>query len=525
MRYLASTLAAIAGLAALAQLGSCGSAGAPVSPASAPRVAAAYDPLAPLASVPLGVDNVKTLPGTARNGRTVVAATALDTLDSAVQRLLVLDGAGRGLRIGLSGSTPHATLYVRYDGAREHLAGSVVGRGEFISLVHEVEPGLIAVGLSTVAQAGLPAGAPLLELTFAPGARELARSASTITSHPRAKVEDLTVVDNGDTSATLQWGERNPGDYDLNGEVNAADMVRISQTYQRTYTPGSANAAQLEVIDGDGNGEINQAEITVIAQNFRSFIRGYNVYRTPLNTPDEEPLATEAGRWTKVVNAAAPAGPSAPREFNGQDFRLVYTFLDSSGAGDYGWYVCAAGPDNNEEGIKSSVVTSEVGSGAPPEAGLGFEIMPPQGGTIAPGSDIYIAVNVTGAVGLFSANVRFEYDSTLLQFVEVLPSYNDGTDHPNILSPPLFVGADNVGTAASPYRLLGFNATQTLGTPTVTADGALGYVHFTAIGNGVNSTAIRFPQSSNFIYLWGVDYGVPVLTPALGDPLAITVIP
>jgi hypothetical protein len=351
------------------------------------------------------------------------------------------------------------------------------------------------------------------------------RSSSLITTNARAKVDDLSVTDNGDTSATLQWSERHPGDYDQNGEVNAADLTKIGQQFRKAVVVGSPDYARLEVIDGDSNGEINSADITVIGQNFRSFITGYNVYRTPLADANEVPLATDSGRWTKVINSAEPTGPSAPRQFNGQDFRLVYTFNDSSGAGNYGWFVRPTGPNNNEEGTTSDVATATVGSGAPPEAGLTLVIMPPQGNTLSPGTDVYVAVVVTGAVDLFSANVRFEYDTTLLEFVEAIPSYNDGTEHPNILTPPLFIGVDNVGSAAAPYSLIGFNATQTLGTPPVTADGALGYVHFRARGDGLNASALRFPQSSNFIYLWGETYGVPVLTPALGDPLLISVIP
>lgn len=486
---------------------------------------AGYDPLAQTHPLPLGIDNVKNLPGSEHTGRTVVAATALDAADHTVQDLLRLSGGASELSIALAEEVDSAVLYVRYDSSREHLAAGQAGSGEHVSLIHQVEPGLLAVAFAATGQAGLAANTELVRLRFAPGARNVVRSASLITTNIRARVNDIAVADNGDTSVTLQWSERHPGDYDQNGEVNAADLTRIGQQFRKAVAPGSADYARLEVIDGDGNGEINSADITVIGQNFRSFITGYNIYRTPLNAPAELPVATEAGRWVKVQNAAEPSGPSAPRQFNGQDFRLVYTFIDASGAGDFGWFVRPTGPSNNEEGTDSDVATFTVGGGTPPEAGLSFEIMPPQGGTVTPGSDIFIAVNVTGAVGLFSANVRFEYDATLLEFVEAVPSYNDGTEHPSILSPPLFVGADNVGSAETPYRLIGFNATQTLGTPAVTADGALGYVHFRSIGDGVNNSAVRFPQSTNFIYLWGEQYGVPVLTPALGEPLQIAVIP
>jgi len=161
----------------------------------------------------------------------------------------------------------------------------------------------------------------------------------------------------------------------------------------------------------------------------------------------------------------------------------------------------------------------------PPPAGLSFEIVSPATEFATVGDEFYVAVKVTGVTDLFSANVRFEYDSDVVQFEEGVASYNDGTDHPNFLSPPLFVTADNVDSATSPYVLLGFNATETQGTPTVSGDGYLGYFKFKAIGAGIVDEAFRFPQSSNFIYLWGSDYGVAVAAPALGSPQLLNVAP
>jgi hypothetical protein len=104
-------------------------------------------------------------------------------------------------------------------------------------------------------------------------------------------------------------------------------------------------------------------------------------------------------------------------------------------------------------------------------------------------------------------------------------AYNDGTDHPNMLEPPLFVAVNDVDGAVSPYVLLGFNATQTQGTPAKDGDGYLGYFKFKAIAAGINNEAFRFPQSSNFIYLWGVNYGEDAAEPALGSPQLINIAP
>jgi hypothetical protein len=488
------------------------------------RYPSTYNPLAPALATPRGVARVAELPGQTLAGRTLIATTAEDEADAALQQKLALDGQGAHLTIRLTDPAPNAVVYVRYDSEREHLASSNIEPTACISLVHEVEPGLIAVAVAPVDTAMLAAG-PLAQLHFAPGGNHGRRNVSTITNDLRSKVDDLTVTDNANTSVTLQWSERNTGDYDLNGEVNGSDLVRIGQHFKKAFTASDTDYAQLEVVDGDSNGEINAADITPIAQNYKSFIAGYNIYRTALSSASEQPDPADTPRWTKVPNTLAPTGPSAPRQWNGQDFRLVYTFIDQSGPGDFGWYIRPTSTLANDEGRSSDAKTLTVGGGTPPDAGLSFEIQPPQGNAIAVNDDIYIGVRITGAADLFSANVRFEYDANLLQFVEAVPAYTDGSGtHLNLLSPPLFIGADNVGSATSPYHLLGFNATETFGTPAVTGDGILGYVHFKALALGINTEAIRFPQSTNFIYLWGTQYGVPVGTPALGDPLSISVL-
>jgi hypothetical protein len=226
----------------------------------------------------------------------------------------------------------------------------------------------------------------------------------------------------------------------------------------------------------------------------------------------------EAGRWTKVENSAEPSGPSAPRDWNGQNFRLVYTFLDQSGVGNFGWYVVPVNYDAApERGPASNVATVSL---IPPNASLSFEIQPPAGPLANVNDEFYLAILVNNVTGLFSANVRFEYDSTLVQYVEGVPSF---TGHDNLLTDPLFISADDVGVAASPYVLVGFNATETKGTPAVDGSGALAYIKFKCIGAGVNSECFRFPQSTSFIYLWGTTYGVPVATPELGAPQILNV--
>jgi hypothetical protein len=487
---------------------------------ASPLRQASWDPLAPrveLAPLNQALDSARWLEC---DGFAVTALTARNQTDTAVLRQLRLRTGGSQLQLALAGPVPAAALYVRYDAARLSYSGAQWERQTAVQLALDVEPGLIAAGAVGLRGQPLPAGA-LLRLSFAAGPAHPARATASITQDSRSKVANLTATGESPDSATLQWSERHTGDYDLNGEVNIADLTPIGFYFQSAFNTSHADYAKLEVVDGDNNGEINIADITPIGANFRSSISGYDIFRTQLNTPDEIPDPAETARWTKVENTANPSGPSAPRDFNGQDFRLVYTFLDQCGTGDFGWYVR---PVNYIDSPASSGPISNVATVVltPPNAKLSFEIQPPGGPLANVGGEFYLGIKVENITGLFSANVRFEYDASMVEFQEGVASY---TDHLNFLEPPLFVAAGNVGSATAPYQLAGFNATQTAGTAVKDGSGIIGYIKFKCIGEGVNDQCFRFPQSTSFIYLWGESYGVPVATPELGAPQIMNIGP
>jgi len=454
---------------------------------------------------------------------------ALDHLnrpDTQVHKAVQLERQGDLLLIWAQYRLPAAALYLRYDREEKHVVSMDVSRPDGIGLVHCVEPGLLAIGVSAFSDAGLDPKLPLATIAFAAGPSTVHRRPAAISQDARSAVRDLAAAESEGVT-TLQWSERHTGDYDLNGEVNIADLTPIGMNFFATYSgTDDPNYAKLEVIDGDENGEVNIADLTPIGANFRSYITGYNVYRTALNTPDEQPDPAEGGRWIKVENASTPDGPSAPRDYNGQDFRLPYTFIDPDAelGSDYGYYVVATGqPDETPyEGLASNVATLSVG---PPPALMELFIQAPHSELLSIDDEFYVGVKVSQVVGLFSANVRFEYDSSLVTFMEAVDSYTDtqSTLHSNMLEPPLFVSANNVGEAADDYILLGFNATQTKGTPVKEGDGYIGYAKFRAIAEGINPQCFRFPQSTTHIYLWGSTYGVQAAMVSLGAPLVVNI--
>jgi hypothetical protein len=484
-----------------------------------------YDPQSPRIEVASLTDALSTAPARSVGNYELIVLDANNQPDPTAAAALRFSVEGERVSIELNQPLAAATAYIRFDGASVHPVVLDVAREDGVSLAVLVAPGLLAVGAAAYGEGLLDTEAPLATLTFAAGANTCVERSASISQSLFNIIQDdnLTPVDNVNGTATLHWLEYNIGDYDVNGEVNIADLTPIGQKFQQVYIDTDPDFATLEVIDGDGNGEINIADITPIGQNFQSVIEGYDVYRTELTTPDEVPGVDEVGRWIKVPNAANPAGPSAPRVANGQLVRQSYTFTDESGEGDFGWYVQPVGTAVDGKGTtgpKSEVVTLHVSPDGPPPAGLSFEIMPPASGVVSVNDEFYLAVKITDISELFSANVRFEYDGTLVEYVEGVPAYDTNV---NFLEPPLFVDADDVDEAVDPYVLFGFNATQTQGTSTKSGDGYLAYIKFRALVAGTNLEAFRFPQASNFIYLWGEQYGVPIATPTLGSPQSLEV--
>ncbi|MCC7476839.1 hypothetical protein IT575_00140 [bacterium] len=454
----------------------------------------------------------------------VLALDAQDRPDAAAQAALKLQRRGSAWELSSSRPGSFVQVYLRYDASKLAVSSIDASRSEGLGLALKVEPGLLAVAVSGIKGQKLSPRVPLARISTGPGPdSQGARAASKVNKDPSSKVTNLSATD-ADGDVTLNWSERCTGDYNLDGQVLVSDLAPIGIFFLDSTDPlENPDAARAEVADGNEDGTISIQDLTKIGANYLTRIEGYNVYRTELSSADEVPDVNDGARWTKVDNTADPSGPSAPRDFNGQNTRLSYTFVDAGlDPGDYGWYVVMVGfaisPTDGtleESDKKSDPATLTVGTGNLPNATLYFEIQAPAGELASVNDEFYLAVKVNEITELFSANVRFEYDSSLVELVESVDSYGG---HPNFLTPPLFLGVDDVGPATAPYKLLGFNATQTQGTPTVTGqDGALGYFKFKCIADGVNTECFRFPQASNFIFLWGPDYGVPIANPTLGD--------
>ncbi|MCB1219811.1 MAG: hypothetical protein H7A35_09530 [Planctomycetales bacterium] len=470
--------------------------------------------------------------------------TALDSFnrtDAGLLESIELERNGNELVVSSSRPVGSALLYLRSDAGDEHAAGVEFGDAGAIGISVNMPGGTQAIGISGRNTALLATDRPLATLSIASGAAVPERSTMAIDT-PNNKVglvaqQQLIAQDNGEAIATLSWRERLTGDYDINGVVTIADITPLGINLGKSYDKEDPDASpKVEIVDGDFNGLITLADITPIGQNFNTQITGYDVYRTALSSASEDPTAdVKDPRWSKVENKADPGLPSAPRsEVPSTGVRLTYTFVDDTvpdTGGEYAWAVVplAGQGQTPHEGPVSNIAKVGV---SPKGAPVDLVIQDPATGSLTVGDEFWVAVRITDVIGLFSANMRLEYDGSILEVVEVdsadqiLPEYTDGAfSGVNLLSDPLFIGIDNVAPADSPYVLLGFNDTQKKGTPVVDGSGNVGYIKFRAIAEGSNTEAIRWPQSSTFILMWGEEFGVPAVNPILGPPLDINIGP
>ena len=505
-------------------LAGCSSSTLNVGDTQAPGVddrSASWDPLAPIIET-LPVDEALALaPSRTVGGYTVQALGTANLPNAGTLASLRFELVGGTLAIYTDGELSEASLYVSYDAAAEHVVEAVVDRDDALGLT-VVEPGVAALGVAGIGGKALDTSLPLATVSFADGAETATRSAAAISQVPRTAVTDLAAVYEGEGTATLSWHERHNGDYDVDGLVGVSDLTPIGIYYDQQVVETDPEYAYKEVVDGTEDGFITVADISPIGQSYGSYITGYNIYRMAYA---ETPPTTDDTGWVKLLNATEPDGPTAPREWNGIKVRVQYTAQDTpEESGNYAWYVVPTGRagETPYEGPVSNVASTEVG---PPAVSLNLEIQSPDSSLLSVDDEFYVGVRVANVEGLFSANVRFEYDSTLVEFVETVPYYTDTTEveHTNFLVPPLFVG-DDVGAAGEGYRQVGFNATQRNGVDAPqTGEGMLGYVKFRAIGSGINDSCFRFPQTTTFVYLWGATYGVAVGAPELGDPVRVNI--
>ncbi|MEZ5338111.1 MAG: PKD domain-containing protein [bacterium] len=230
------------------------------------------------------------------------------------------------------------------------------------------------------------------------------------------------------SGATLHWTERMIGDYDMNGEVNAADLTPISQRWKFTVKhlepedargflcwpeghprnggfsgilngfPGfntPAHQWRTARVDGDDNGEINAADIASIAQQWHERLDSYRIYR---RAPGEDDFSML--RLGEEDTYSIPRGNNFPRGATAPDpawvYRLHYADVTVQ-PGTYEYYLAPFDSQSGDEGTPSPVISITFDDSNPP---------PQPEGNLPP--EIIVVADVTSG----DAPLRVEFDAS-----------------------------------------------------------------------------------------------------------------
>ena len=157
-------------------------------------------------------------------------------------------------------------------------AGSAYGTARMLRLLKPLEPGVLHYGqvlAGYTEQAGFTGSGVIASLRLVPrtGDEGEGRQVSAPPVEPLSVNETLQV----DGTGRLSWRYYCPADYDLNGEVNIADLTPLGANFglHGPFEPLSV----LNSIDGDHNGEINIADITPIGAYYHDRVSSYRVYQ------------------------------------------------------------------------------------------------------------------------------------------------------------------------------------------------------------------------------------------------------
>jgi predicted acyl esterase len=205
---------------------------------------------------------------------------------------------------------------------------------------------------------------------------------------------DVAILETGtDHRLLLSWTEKFAGDYDQNGEVNAADLSPLGRDFGKAVQyrpeataygerawpeggwwdngstdpdaapqPGSgAHNWRLARTDGDGNGELNLADVSSIAINWKAAITAYCIYRRSGPDGEYELLANPVNPelpFTIWRSAAYPAGSDSADPLRPLRF---YHEVTETGNAEYSYYVAPYDEGSQSQGGAGNIATISPG--------------------------------------------------------------------------------------------------------------------------------------------------------------------
>jgi uncharacterized protein YfaP (DUF2135 family) len=183
-----------------------------------------------------------------------------------------------------------------------------------VSLCYTGKEGEVILGFATIAgKQPVTGSGTLFEVTFANSPFDASKAVLAAPTGAQNRVNDLTVQPVDNISYSLTWTERNTGDYNVDGDVNVADITPIAVNFGMRVNDGVNDVREIPV-DGDGDNMIGITDVTPLAINYGNHLDGYIVYRRE-----------------GIYEPYAAVSPLIPRENNNGDGVLpTYGYSDTT---------------------------------------------------------------------------------------------------------------------------------------------------------------------------------------------------
>jgi uncharacterized protein YfaP (DUF2135 family) len=161
----------------------------------------------------------------------------------------------------------------------EAKAVGLISPDSTVSLCYTGNEGEVILGFATIdGKQAVTGSGTLFEVTFANSPFDASKAVLAAPTGSQNRVTDLAVQPVDNTSYSLTWTERNTGDYNVDGDVNVADVTPIAANFGKRVNDGVNDVREIPV-DGDGDHTVGITDVTPLAMNYGNHLDGYIVYR------------------------------------------------------------------------------------------------------------------------------------------------------------------------------------------------------------------------------------------------------
>jgi hypothetical protein len=267
-------------------------------------------------------ENTGTTPSPTRDA--AFAVTALDGEGSYVPRLMVEEQSEDVVvTVTATGADRLSAAYfhlhydtTRYSPTRVEF-GDFLGRDdETLSLGLTDVADVVPVGITQIRSRGatpVRGDGVIARVHFSRDPFVASRSVASAPDGEPNKIEELLIIGQTGTTATLRWTEKNVGDYNNDSLVSINDLTPLGFYFNQNVA-ATDDPLKAGLVDGNGDGQINISDISQIGQYFDNKMSGYKLYVDSAGTSEYNSGIT-CTRAAAVADTVLNPNPSHPIKY------------------------------------------------------------------------------------------------------------------------------------------------------------------------------------------------------------------